>query len=181
VNAELHNNVLQRKTHMAISDFLLELKSPDVKGESQDDQYPGSIELDSWSWSGSNSSSHAHGSGGGSGKVTHGGISCQKRHCKASAVLFTKLNEGEHFGEAILHCRKKTGNDGKPLEYIKISMKKVTVSNLHVGGHGSADVSDSFNLDYEEIKWEYTEQTPDGKKGAVVQHGWNLAKNKKVG
>jgi len=165
---------------MATRDYLLELKSPDVKGESQDDQYPNAIELDSWSWSGSNASSHAHGAGGGSGKVTHGGISCQKPYCKASVVMFSKLNDGEHFGEAILHCRKKTG-DGQQLEYLKVTMKKVTISNLHTGGHSSSDVSDSFNLDYEEIKWEYTEQTSDGKKGAVVQAGYNLAKNKKVG
>jgi type VI secretion system secreted protein Hcp len=168
-------------TDMAVSDYLLEIKSPDVKGESQDDQYPGAIAIDSWSWSGSNSSTHSVNSGGGSGKVSHGDLQVQKSLCKASAVVFDKLNKGDHFGEAILHCRKKTGNDGKALEFLKITLKKVTISSHSVGGHGSSDVTESVSLGYEEIKIEYTEQKPDGTKGAVVQHGWNLAKNKTAG
>jgi type VI secretion system secreted protein Hcp len=159
------------------SDYLLQLKSPDVKGESNDKQYKDAIELDGWSWNGSNPSSHGYGSGGGVGKVTHSGITCQKRHCKASMALFGKLNNGEHFGEAVIHCRKKTGNDGNALEFLKITMKNCTVSNLQMGGNSNSDVMDSFILDYEEIKWEYTEQTADGKKGAVVQQGWSVSQN----
>jgi len=49
---------------------------------------------------------------------------------RASIILFDKLNCGDHFKEAILHCRKKTGNDGKALEFLKITMKHVTVSNV---------------------------------------------------
>ena len=33
---------------MAVSDYLLEIKGPDLKGESQDDQYKESIHIDSW-------------------------------------------------------------------------------------------------------------------------------------
>jgi type VI secretion system secreted protein Hcp len=166
---------------MAVSDFLLEIKSPDVKGESQDDQFKDSIAIDSWTWSGTNASSHHIGSGGGAGKVMHGDFHMQKYLDKASVALFAKLNHGDHFGEAILHCRKKTGNDGKAMEYLKITMKKVTVTSVNLGGHGNATaISESLTLAYEEVKFEYTEQKPDGTKGAVVQDGWNLAKNKRA-
>jgi type VI secretion system secreted protein Hcp len=60
-------------------------------------------------------------------------------------------------------------------------MKHVTVSNVSLGGHGSATaISESLSLSYEEVKFEYTEQKSDGTKGAVVQAGWNLAQNKKA-
>jgi len=111
----------------------------------------------------------------------HGDMQCQKYLDKASIILFDKLNCGDHFKEAILHCRKKTGNDGKALEFLKITMKHVTVSNVSLGGHGNAtSISESLSLSYEEVKFEYTEQKADGTKGAVVQAGWNLAQNKKA-
>ncbi len=166
---------------MAVSDYLLEIKGPDLKGESQDDQFKESIHIDSWSWHGTNASTHHVGAGGGAGKVMHGDMQCQKYLDKASIILFDKLNCGDHFKEAILHCRKKTGNDGKALEFLKITMKHVTVSNVSLGGHGNATaISESLSLSYEEVKFEYTEQKADGTKGAVVQAGWNLAQNKKA-
>jgi type VI secretion system secreted protein Hcp len=166
---------------MAVSDYLLEIKGPDLKGESQDDQFKESIHIDSWSWTGTNASSHHVGAGGGAGKVMHGDMQCQKYLDKASIILFDKLNCGDHFKEVILHCRKKTGNEGKALEFLKITMKHVTVSNVSLGGHGNATaISESLSLSYEEVKFEYTEQKADGNKGAVVQAGWNLAQNKKV-
>ena len=166
---------------MAVSDYLLEIKGPDLKGESQDDQFKESIHIDSWSWTGTNSSMHHVGAGGGAGKVMHGDMQCQKYLDKASIILFDKLNCGDHFKEAILHCRKKTGNDGKALEFLKITMKHVTVSNVSLGGHGNATaISESLSLSYEEVKFEYTEQKADGTKGAVVHAGWNLAQNKKA-
>jgi hypothetical protein len=96
---------------MAVSDYLLEIKGPDLKGESQDDQFKESIHIDSWSWTGTNSSMHHVGAGGGAGKVMHGDMQCQKYLDKASIILFDKLNCGDHFREAILHCRKKTCRD----------------------------------------------------------------------
>jgi len=166
---------------MAVSDYLLEIKGPDLKGESQDDQFKESIHIDSWSWTGTNSSMHHVGAGGGAGKVMHGDMQCQKYLDKASIILFDKLNCGDHFKEAILHCRKKTGNEGKALEFLKITMKHVTVSNVSLGGHGNATaISESLSLSYEEVKFEYTEQKSDGNKGAVVQAGWNCAQNKRV-
>jgi type VI secretion system secreted protein Hcp len=163
---------------MAVSDYLLEIKGPDLKGESQDDQFKESIHIDSWSWTGNNASNHYAGSGGGAGKVRHGDLKCEKYLDKASLALFDKLCCGDHFREVILHCRKKTGNDGKALEFLKITMQYVTVSSISLGGHPDATmVSEHFSLAYEQIRIEYTAQNQDGTKGAVVQAGWNLAKN----
>ncbi len=163
---------------MAVSDYHLEFSGPKLEGESQDDQFKNCIQIDSWSWTGTNASTHYVGSGGGAGKVMHGDLQCQKWLDKASIVLFDKLNRGQHFQQAILHCRKKMGGD-KALEFLKITMKNVTVSNVSLGGHSNATgVSESISLAYEEVKFEYKIQQPDGSTGAVSQAGWNLAQNK---
>ncbi|HLK81377.1 MAG TPA: type VI secretion system tube protein Hcp [Xanthobacteraceae bacterium] len=166
---------------MAVSDYHLEFKGPKLEGESQDEEFKDCIQIDSWSWTGTNASTHNVGQGGGAGKVLHGDLQCQKWLDKASIVLFDKLNCGDHFQEAILHCRKKQGNEGKALEFLKITMKHVTVSNVSLGGHSNATaISESISLSYEEVKFEYTMQKPDGSKGAVSQAGWHLGKNKRA-
>jgi type VI secretion system secreted protein Hcp len=166
---------------MAVSDYLLEFQ-PKLKGESQDHQYKDAVEIDSWSWSGHNASTHMHGSGGGAGKVSLGDFQLSKSIVDTATVtLFLNLCTGKHFDKAILHCRKKTGDDGKALEYLTIEMNKVTVSSVSLGGHGSATgVSESVSLAFEEIKLKYTQQNADGTKGSSVGEGWNLAQNKKV-
>jgi type VI secretion system secreted protein Hcp len=60
-------------------------------------------------------------------------------------------------------------------------MKHVTVSNVSLGGNNNAGaISESLSLSYEEVKFEYTEQKPDGAKGGVSQAGWNVAQNKRA-
>jgi type VI secretion system secreted protein Hcp len=165
---------------MAVADFLLEIKGPDLKGESQDDQFKDSIEISSWSWGGTNVSQHGFGSGGGTGKAHIGDLQLQKFVDKTTPTLFAKMMSGEHFQEAILHVRKTAGE--KPIEYLKITMKKVTVTSQQIGGQGAGNnlIHESFSLGYEEVKTEYTVQNPDGTKGATVQAAWNLAKNVKA-
>ena len=166
---------------MAVSDYLLICKGPEVKGESQDDKYPESIEVHGFSWSGHNASTHRHGSGGGKGQVSHGDLQIQRLFDKASIAIFDKLNCGDHVKEVTLIIRKKTGEEGKPLEYLKLKLEKATVSAHSVSGQNGGDVHESLTLAYEQMKWEYTEQKADGTKGAVVGAGWNHATHKRLG
>ena len=100
----------------------------------------------------------------------------------ATPTLFKTLVCGDHFREAILHCRKKTGNDGKALEYLKIRLELATVSSLSLGGNPTATgVSESLTLAYTSIVFDYTQQNRDGTKGAIYSAGWNHAANKLVG
>jgi type VI secretion system secreted protein Hcp len=166
---------------MAVSDYLLEFQ-PKLKGESEDHQFKDAIEIDSWSFTGHNASTHMHGTGGGAGKVSLGDLQLSKSIVDmATVTLFLNLCTGKHFEKAILHCRKKTGDDGKALEYLTAEMKDVTVSSVSLGGHGSATgVSESFSLAFTEIKWKYTQQNKDGTKGSSVEEGWNVARNTKA-
>lgn len=169
---------------MAVSDYLLELKGPQVKGESQDAQHKDCIEIDSWSWSGHNASTHQFGSGGGAGKCSLGDMQLSKSIVDCATVtLFQMLCKGTHGKEAILYCRKKAGGKqgDQQVEFLKITMKDYTVSSVSLGGHGSATgVSESVSIAFTEIKFEYTQQKEDGSRGSVVQSGWNVAQNKEA-
>ena len=166
---------------MAVSDYLLEFE-PKLKGESEDHQYKDAIEIDSWNFNGHNASTHQFGTGGGAGKVSLGDLQLSKSIVDmATVTLFLNLCTGKHFSKATLHCRKKTGDDGKALEYLKIEMKDVTVSSVSLGGHGSATgVSESFALAFASIKLKYTQQNRDGTKGSSVEEGWDVSKHQKA-
>jgi type VI secretion system secreted protein Hcp len=166
---------------MAVSDYLLEITGPQVKGESQDAQYTNAIEVDSWSWSGHNASTHRFGSGGGAGKCSLGDLQLSKSIVDTATVtLFGMLCKGTHVKQAVLHCRKKAGGTtgSDQVEFLKITMTDCTVSSLSLGGHGSATgVSESVSIAYTEIKFQYSRQKDDGTKESGSPFGWNVAKN----
>jgi type VI secretion system secreted protein Hcp len=160
---------------MAVDMFL---KLGDVKGESTDSKHKGEIDVLAWSWGMSQSGSMHMGSGGGAGKVSVQDLSFTKYVDKGSPNLVLHCCNGKHFDEALLTVRKA---GDKPLEYLKITMKKVLISAVSTGGSGGEDrLTENVTLNFAEFKVEYTPQKPDGSGDAAVEVGWNIAENVKV-
>lgn len=160
---------------MAVDMFL---KIDDVKGESADDKHKDMIDVLAWSWGMSQSGTTHMGGGGGAGKVSVQDISLTKYVDKSSPILMMSACNGKHYKEALLTVRKA---GEKPLEYIKITMKEVLVSNISTGGSGGQDrLTENVTLNFAEYKIEYTPQKPDGSGDAVVESAWNIAKNVKA-
>lgn len=160
---------------MAVDMFL---KMDDIKGESVDSKHKGEIDVLAWSWGMSQSGTTHVGGGGGAGKVSVQDISLTKYVDKSSPVLMLSCCNGKHFKEAVLVVRKA---GEKPLEYIKITMKEVIVSNISTGGSGGEDrLTENVTLNFAEFKIEYTPQKPDGSGDAAVEAAWNIAENVKV-
>ncbi|MCW7540745.1 type VI secretion system tube protein Hcp [Aquabacterium sp. A7-Y] len=160
---------------MAVDMFL---KIDDVKGESVDSKHKGTIDVLAWSWGMSQSGTTHLGGGGGSGKVSVQDISLTKYVDKSSPTLMLACCNGKHYKEAVLTVRKA---GEKPLEYIKITMKEVLISNLSTGGSGGEDrLTENVTLNFAEFKIEYAPQKPDGTGEAVVEAAWNIAENVKV-
>ncbi|WKB53790.1 Hcp family type VI secretion system effector [Eleftheria terrae] len=160
---------------MAVDMFL---KIDDVKGESVDSKHKGTIDVLAWSWGMAQSGTTHLGGGGGSGKVAVQDISLTKYVDKSTPTLMLACCNGKHYKEAVLTVRKA---GEKPLEYIKITMKEVLISNLSTGGSGGEDrLTENLTLNFAEFKIEYTPQRPDGSGEAVVESAWNIAENVKV-
>jgi type VI secretion system secreted protein Hcp len=165
------------KEHIMAVDMFLKLD--DVKGESQDDKHKDEIDVLAWSWGMHQSGTTHLGGGGGSGKVSVQDISITKYVDKASPNLMMACCNGKHYKEALLTVRKAGES---PLEYIKLTMKEVIVSNVSTGGSGGEDrLTENVTLNFGEYKIDYQSQGPDGKAaGGPVSAAWNVAKNVKA-
>ena len=145
---------------LAASDYLLEIEG--IKGESKDDVYPGSIQIESFSWGVSNTPSLS-GGGGGTGKVSFQDLHFTTNLSKASPQLMLACATGKHFPKAVLHVRKAgTG----PVEYYKVTFTDILISSVQTrapgapGGTTGAPNSiptESISLNFTKIKTEYTE------------------------
>lgn len=120
------------------------------------------------------------GSGGGAGRSDVQNLHMQKYICKASPELMLACATGKHLDSATLFVRKA---GEKPLIYFKLEMTKVMVSSYQTGSGGNtgngALITESFSLNFEEIKFTYVQQ--DGKTGGAagtVSKVYNAATNK---
>ena len=150
---------------MAVDMFL---KLEGVPGESIDKTHAGEIEVQSCSLGGSQGSGMASGTGGGTGKVNLQDVHFSKSLDTASLVLFQKMCNGKHIPSALITFRKA---GEKPLEYLKIKLTDIIVTNVSWGGSGGGDsTSEQLSLAFTKIECEYFAQKADGsgeKKGAA--------------
>ncbi len=156
-------------------DMFMKFKG-EIKGESQDATHKDDIDVLAWSWGMSQSGSFHTGGGGGAGKVSIQDLSFTKWVDKSSPVLMLYCANGDHFPEALLTVRKA----GKtPLEYIKITMKKVLVTSVSTGGSGGEDkLTENVTLNFAQCIYSYTPQKDDGSGGAEMFFKWDIAANK---
>ena len=158
---------------MAVDMFLV---IPNVKGETKDAVYSkkDGIDILAWSWGMSQSGSFHHGSGGGAGKANFQDISITKYVDSSSANLMLYCSQGTHYDKASLVVRKAGGK--KPLEYIKIEMKKVMVTSVSTGGSGGEDrLTENVTLNFAEVHYEYSKQKDDGSGEAAIKYDWNIS------
>lgn len=153
----------------------------DLKGETVDKVYKdkGGIDILAWSFGLTNSGTFHSGSGGGAGKSSLQDISITKWVDSSSPNLMLYCAQGEHYPTVDLICRKSGGK--KPLEYIKIQLKKVMVTSVNVGGSGGEDrLTENVTLNFADIYYEYYKQKEDGTGDAAKKFYWSPAQNASV-
>lgn len=157
---------------MAVDMFL---KVPGAPGESSDKTHKGEIDVLAWSWGVSSSGSFHVGGGGGAGKANFQDLSITKFVDKSSPVFGLFCANGKHFENATLTVRKA---GEKPLEYIKIDMKKVLVTSVSTGGSGGEDrLTENISLNFAEVEFAYKEQKEDGSGQAPTGWMWDIRGN----
>jgi type VI secretion system secreted protein Hcp len=151
------------------------LKLGDIKGEARDHAHPDEIDVLAWSWGMAQSGTMSLGGGGGSGKVNIQDLSVTKFVDTSTTNLFLKCANGKHYPEALLTVRKAGEN---PVEYVKITMTDVMISNISTGGSGSEDrVTENVSLNFAKVKVEYTPQNADGSAAATMEMNWDIEAN----
>ena len=143
-----------------------------IKGESQDDQHKGEIEVLSWSWGMQGKPSL--GGGGASGKATINELKIVKRVDSASTALMRALRTNESIQKAVLTLRK-TGKT--QLEYLKITIEEGRVVSLDIEAgdtSGSSTLVERVSFSFNKIEVEYMPQGRDGQPqgGMTFQDQW---------
>ena len=131
-----------------------------IKGESQDEDHKGEIEVLSWSWG--MQARPVTGGAGTAGKATIHELKVVKKVDSASTALMLALRTNEVIKEAVLTLRKagKTQH-----EYLKVTIEQGRVTSLDIDAgdaSGSPDLLENVSFTFNKIAVEYTGQGADG-------------------
>ena len=131
-----------------------------IKGESQDQQHKGEIEVLSWSWGMQGRASL--GGGAATGKAIVNDLKIVKKIDSASTALMLALRTNEPIQKAVLTLRKA----GKsPLEYMKVTIEQGRVMSLTIDGgdtNGGPEAVERVSFSFNKIEVEYVPQGKDG-------------------
>jgi type VI secretion system secreted protein Hcp len=166
---------------MSQADFFLKIDG--IQGESKDSKFSDQIELLSWNFGASNSGSSGHGTGAGTGKVAMRDFSFTMLMNKASPNLFKAVASGKHISEAVLTCRKSTGDGGQDV-YLTVTFNDIIISSYATSASdsgGSVLPYEAITFNFTKIRFEYKPQSERGNLGAPVTSGWDVKANKAVG
>lgn len=155
------------------------IKLGNIEGESRDDKHAKEIDVLQWGWGLSQSGSAHQASGAGAGKVKVQDLTFTKYVDKATTALVLAACKGTHYDKAVLTVRKA---GDKPLEYLKITMEDLLVTNISTGGSGGEDrLVENVTLNFAKFKVEYTEQDAKGAGGKTSTAAWDISANKAIG
>ena len=154
------------------------LKINGIDGESMDAAHKNEIEVLQWDWQILQESNMHQGSGGGSGKATVKDLNFTHVVDRSSPNLMKFCLTGKHIPEAKLTVRKAGGS---PLEYLKITMTDVVITNVQPSGSSSEErIKEKVSLSFAKVKQEYTVQNQQGGSGGAVTAGYDIKLNKEA-
>ena len=140
-----------------------------IKGESQDDQHKGEIDVLGWSWG--MQAKPSLGAGTATGKATINDLRIVKRIDSASTALMVALRTNEPIQKAVLTLRKA----GKgQLEYLKVTIEQGRVISLMIEPAettGGPELLERVSFSFNKIEVEYVPQGKDG----LTQGGMTFA------
>jgi type VI secretion system secreted protein Hcp len=143
---------------MAVNSYI---KLKDITGGSTASEHAGEIEILSWSHGFSQPTSPTR-STAGSGSVeqaNHSNFTFTKYIDSSTDDLLKHCWDGKQIATATVTCYRADGaTDNKPVEYLKVEMEHVVVSNFSISG-GAGDVPvENVSLDYGIVKYTYKPQ-----------------------
>lgn len=154
------------------------LKVDGIDGESPDKDHQNEIEVSSWSHGMSNPGNFgSNAGGGGGGHVAMQDMTFSIPVCKASPMLMKACASGQPI-DTITLTNRATGGAGTPYAYLVITLTNSVISSYHAGTSNGADrATDSFSVNYGEIKYEYSTQANDGSVSAVPSFHYSNQQN----
>ncbi len=128
------------------------LKFGDVEGETQNEQHPKHIEIQSFSWSGMHSGTVESGGGLSSGKAQVADLSLTKFTDKSSPKLKLACCKGEPVDQAYLVVDRAGPN---PTTYLKITLNDAVISSYNISASGGDMPMEQLSLSYTKVTIAY--------------------------
>jgi len=162
---------------MAQVDMFLKLDG--INGESQDNTHKNEIQLYSFTFGVNNQGAGGFGKGSGASKSDVHDVVVTKLTDLATTPLMKACATGKTIGDALITIRKAGGDT--PVEYLKVDLKEVFVSQFHVGATDSGGIAqETVGLNFAQVEFHYTPQEADGTAGATVSGGYDIKQNQPV-
>lgn len=143
-----------------------------IRGASQAPGHEGEIEVLSWTQSFEQPTSPTR---GGVEIATHSNFTFTKYIDASTNDLLKCCWAGKQIKKATLTCYRADGaTDNKPIEYLRVVMEHVVISNYHISG-GPGDIPvESVALDYGIIQYIYKSQKQENASKKVLSAKHNL-------
>jgi len=143
------------------TNMFLKFENPVIKGSSSAPGHADEIEILSWSHGFMQPISPTRSSAGG-GTVepaSHQNLTLTKYLDHATDDLLKLCWAGKQIGKATLRCYRSDGpTDDKQIEYLRVEMEHVIISNFSISG-GAGDVPvENVSLDYGTVRYTYMDQ-----------------------
>jgi type VI secretion system secreted protein Hcp len=168
----------------AADDVFLKLEG--VQGESTDARHKGEIDILSYTqtFTGPFARS-ASGTGAGAGKTICGPVTLKKFVDVSSPDLILNVAIGLHIPTAVITFRRP-GGANQP-EYYRVTLEDVIVteieqteSKIDASNPAAARTIEKVSLIGRRLRFDYVQQTPDGRRGGTPKAGWDCVANRKM-
>ena len=143
------------------ANMFIKFENPAIQGSSNVPGHPDEIEVLSWSHGFVQPTSPTRG-GGTVESATHQSLTFTKYLDHATDDLLKLCWAGRQIGKATLSSYRADGaSDNKPLEYLRITMEHVIISNYSLSG-GPGDIPvENLSLDYGTVQYTYMDRRGD--------------------
>jgi len=159
-----------------MAEFHAYLSLDPIKGESEDKDHTGWIELESFSWGASNNSSISTGTGAGIGIGNIGDFHFTKPIDKASMNLFLYSMTGKNIATGTLEIIKRSGDTS--IKALAVTLTDVYVTSVQMAQSNSGQAGmESFSLTFVQCSSVYTSESDTGDGSGPVTFNWNQKTN----
>lgn len=163
-----------------MKDIYVKIEGGDTKieGESRDDKHAKWLEVSSWNHSIRQPKSAVASTAGGhtAERCEHDDMVFVKDIDSTSPSLWVACSQGDTFKKVTIEFMRASGKER--IKYLEVVLNNVLISSVSPSVAGEGLPTEVFTLKYASVKWTYTIQGIDGKKGASNPQMWSLAKNK---
>lgn len=162
-----------------MTNMYIKFTGPDIAGESTDAAHQDWIEVDSWEHQFDQPTAPTKSSVGGGTveRVNHHPFTFRKYIDSGTDDLLKMCWTGQHIDKAEFHAYRADGNTGEPIQYLKVEMEKVIVSDYNIQGANGDLPREVVELDYGKITYTYTPQEKAGKSGSAEPVSHDLTTN----